>query len=148
MSDPKHTGPHLVAVRDPSADSEPAAAPAGVEVGATGRGGWFWLLAAVAAVALVGLVVQTQRAGELAGRNEELAGELFTARTALDAYGQRFEEVRASVGGLQAEIEQLNALVSADPLAAAPAAEADPSGPAGVSEAPEGPPPTPVRAND
>ena len=46
-----------------------------------------------------------------------LEGELFTTRTALDAYELRFSEVRDSVGSLKAQLEQLNALVNADPLA-------------------------------
>ena len=118
MSDAKHPRPHLVAVGD-STDEPSVAAPAEDRATASespGRGWLFWLLVALVVVAAAGLVVQTQRAGELQGAVELLEGELFTTRTALDAYEARFDEVRDSVGSLQAQLEQLNALVNADPL--------------------------------
>ena len=99
-----------------------------------------WLLVALVVVAAAGLVVQTQRAGELQGAVELLEGELFTTRTALDAYEARFDEVRDSVGSLQAQLEQLNALVSADPLADPLADPAAPDAAAGGgSGVPAGP---------
>ena len=138
MSDAKPTRPHLVAIGD-SANEPSAAPPAEGPAQASepsGRGSLFWLLVALVVAASAGLIVQTQRAGELQGTVEVLEGELFTTRTALDAYQVRFDEVRDSVGSLQAQLERLNALVSADPLAdpAAPDAAA-----AGASEVPAGP---------
>jgi len=127
MSDAKRDRPRLVAVRG-SAD-EPHAAPSDADrVGASdpaGRGWLFWLLVALVVAASAGLVVQTQRAGEFQGTIDTLEGELFTTRPALDAYEARFEEVRDSVGGLRTQLEQLNALVNADPLAE-PAEPAEP----------------------
>jgi hypothetical protein len=132
MSDPDQTRPHLVAVGDPAGDA-PDATPDETSGEPTGRGAAFWLLVALALAMTAGLVVQTQRAGELAGTIEALEGELFTTRTALDAYQARFDEVRDSVGGLRAQLEALNALVNADPLAD-PLAEASPE--AAPAEAP------------
>ena len=128
MSDAKDTRPHLVAVAD-SAKEPAAAPPEGDRADASepsGRGWPFWLLLVLVIAASAGLVVQTQHAGELQGTIEALEGELFTTRTALDAYQVRFDEVRDSVGSLQAQLEQLNALVNADPLAepAAPGSDA------------------------
>jgi len=123
MSDAKNTGPHLVAVADRTSEPAPAASvedrPNTDE--SSGRGWLFWLLVALVVASSAGLVVQTQHAGELQGAVEMLEGELFTTRTALDAYEVRFGEVRDSVGSLQAQLEQLNALVNADPLAEAAA---------------------------
>jgi uncharacterized protein HemX len=119
MSDAKGPRPHLIAVGDPA--NEPATAPPTADraqaSAPTGRGLIFWLLVALFVAASAGLVIQTQHAGELQGTVEALEGELFTTRTALDAYEVRFGEVRESVGSLQAQLEQLNALVNADPLA-------------------------------
>ncbi|MBW2288112.1 MAG: hypothetical protein JRG90_09860 [Deltaproteobacteria bacterium] len=124
MSDAKPTRPHLVAIGDSS--NEPSVAPPAADRASepAGRGVLFWLLVALVVAASAGLVVQMQRAGELQGTVAELEGELFTTRTALDAYEVRFDEVRDSVGSLQAQLEQLNALVNADPLAEPAAADA------------------------
>ena len=65
---------------------------------------------------MLGLVTQGVRLQALQRKNSELSGELFTARTALEAYVARFTEVRESIGGLQEKIDELEALVSADPL--------------------------------
>lgn len=119
MSDAKHNRPHLVAIGDPANESSaapPAQDPANVNE-SSGRGWLFWLLVVGLIASSVGLAVQTQHAGELQGAVETLEGELFTTRTALDAYEVRFGEVRDSVGSLKTQLEQLNALVSADPLA-------------------------------
>jgi uncharacterized protein HemX len=125
MSDSNRTRPHLVAVGDPASEASETA-PEEVRSGDdSGRGAAFWLLVALALAVTVGLVIQTQRAGELEGTIAALEGELFTTRTALDAYEARFEEVRDSVGSLQAQLEALNALVNADPLEVAPEAPAD-----------------------
>jgi uncharacterized protein HemX len=130
MSDAKLTRPHLVAIGD--AANEPSAAPPAEDRAhaseSSGRGALFWLLVALVVAASAGLVVQTQHAGELQGTVAALEGELFTTRTALDAYEVRFDEVRDSVGSLQAQLEQLNALVNADPLA-------EPVAPDAVTEA-------------
>lgn len=123
MSDPNRTRPHLVAVGDSASDAPATPSEAAQAGEAKGRGAGFWLLVAIAIAMTAGLLVQTQRAGELEGTVDALEGELFTTQTALEAYETRFEEVRDSVGGLQAQLEALNALVNADPLAeAAPAA--------------------------
>jgi hypothetical protein len=119
MSDAKHTRPHLVAVGDPAKEAS-AAPPTEDRASASessGRGWLFWLLVVGLIASSAGLVVQTQHAGELQGAIETLEGELFTTRTALDAYEVRFGEVRDSVGSLKTQLEQLSALVSADPLA-------------------------------
>jgi hypothetical protein len=71
-------------------------------------------------VAVAGLAAQTVRTRTLEAENAALAGELFATRSALDAYVARFAEVRLSLDGLRAQVEQLDALVSADPLAPAP----------------------------
>jgi hypothetical protein len=76
----------------------------------------FWLLVVLSIAVLAGLVVQTLRARALQRANAELAGELFATRSALDAYVARFAEVRESIAGLQSQLEQLDALVNADPL--------------------------------
>jgi hypothetical protein len=99
----------------------------------SGRGWLFWLLLALFIAASAGLVVQTQHAGELQGTIEALEGELFTTRSALDAYEVRFGEVRDSVASLQAQLERLNALVNADPLSE-PAAPGSDAGAASSSE--------------
>ena len=89
------------------------------------------LLGLLLVAAVVGLLVQQSRVQALQGQNDALAGELFTARSALDAYGARFAEVRESVEGLQGQLEQLGLLVNADPLQAAPEPGAEPvAGPA------------------
>jgi hypothetical protein len=119
MSDANHTRPHLVAVGDAANEAIAGSSsedPAQV-FDATGRGWLFWLLVVLLLAVSAGLVIQTQHAGELRGTVQALEGELFTTRTALDAYEVRFDEVRDSVGSLQAQLEQLNALVNADPLA-------------------------------
>jgi hypothetical protein len=139
MSDAKHPHPHLAAVGD-STDEPSVAPPAEDRAKASespGRGWLFWLLVGLVVVAAAGLVVQTQRAGELQGAVELLEGELFTTRTALDAYEARFDEVRDSVGSLRAQLEQLNALVNADPLSEpAASGEAAISGESGLPAAP------------
>lgn len=119
MSDVKPTRPRLVALGDQANEpiDTPPAEARGQASEPAGRGWLFWLLMALFIAASAGLLVQTQRAGELQGAVRALEGELFTARTALDAYETRFEEVRDSVGSLRAQLEQLNALVNADPLA-------------------------------
>ena len=78
------------------------------------------MLGILLVAAVVGLLVQQSRVQDLRGQNDVLVGELFTARSALDAYGARFIEVRESVEGLQAQLQQLDLLVNADPLEAAP----------------------------
>jgi hypothetical protein len=88
----------------------------------------FWLLVVLSIALLAGLVAQTLRAGALQDANEALTGELFATRSALDAYVARFAEVRESIDGLQVQLEHLDALVSADPLAPPPEPETGPSG--------------------
>jgi hypothetical protein len=89
-----------------------------------------WLLVVLSIALLAGLVAQTLRAGALQDANEALTGELFATRSALDAYVSRFTEVRESIDGLQVQLEQLDALVSADPLAPPPGPESE-AGPTG-----------------
>ena len=81
MSDAKGTRPHLVAIDD-SANEPSAAPPAEDRARASepsGRGLFFWLLVALVVAASAGLVLQTQRAGELQGTVAALEGELDLA---------------------------------------------------------------------
>jgi hypothetical protein len=118
--DPDSPRPRLVSVGgdapEPASDGPGAASDS--ETGPSGRR-LPWLLAVLLVAAVAGLVVQGSRVQALQAKNAELSGELFTARSALDAYASRFAEVRQSIGGLQAQIAELEALVSADPLEAA-----------------------------
>jgi hypothetical protein len=137
MSDANHTRPHLAAVGDAAneAITGPSSEDRAQAFEAPGRGWLFWLLVVLLFAVSAGLVIQTQHAGELRGTVEVLEGELFTTRTALDAYEARFDEVRDSVGSLKAQLEQLNALVNADPLAESAesaSAEAAPSSESGL----------------
>jgi NAD(P)-dependent dehydrogenase (short-subunit alcohol dehydrogenase family) len=88
------------------------------------RGGGNRLLLALLLAALVAVVVQGVRLQALQGQNQALAGELSTARAALDAYVNRFAEVRTFVEGLRAQLGELDVLVSADPLEPPPPPEA------------------------
>jgi len=127
MADAEPHRPRLVSV---GGDAPGAAAegPAGESSG--GRA--VWLLALLLVAAILGLVAQGVRVQALRAENAELNGQLFTARTALEAYGARFAEVRQSIGGLQEKIAELEALVSADPLEPAGAVPEP-----GVAPAPE-----------
>ena len=128
MSDPDSSRPRLVSVDGERAQEpeQPAVEEASDSAsGLTARRG-FWLLVAIALAATAGLAYQTLNAQALQDRNEALAGELFATRSALDAYVGRFADVKDSIAGLQAQIEQLDALVSTDPLAPAPEPTAGP----------------------
>jgi len=127
MSDGNPSRPRLVNVDDNRAEkaARPPAADASESVSRPVPRRFFWLLVVLAIAATAGLVAQTLRVGALQGENEVLAGELFTTRSALDAYVARFAEVRESIDGLQAQIEQLDSLVSADPLAPPPEPESE-----------------------
>ena len=121
MADPDASRPRLVSVGEDH--EEPAESPAaeGSEA-ASGRTPRrvFWLLVVLSIALVAGLVAQTLRVQALQQENEELTGELFATRSALDAYAARFAEVRESVDGLLAQFKELDALVSADPLAPPP----------------------------
>ena len=120
MSDARPTRPRLVSVNGDGAEKAPDPSPSAAAAGTAPRR-LLWLLVALVIVAVAGLGAQTVRTRALQAENAVLAGELFTTRSALDAYVARFAEVRLSLDGLRAQVEQLDALVSADPLA--PAAE-------------------------
>jgi hypothetical protein len=128
MPDGDSSRPRLVSVGDDRAakDAAPQAADASESADRPSSRRLLWLLAVLALAALAGLVAQTQRARTLQGENVALSGELFATRTALDAYVARFAEVRESIDGLQAQLEQLDVLVSGDPLAPPPELEPEP----------------------
>ena len=110
-------GPRLAAVASqppdrPKADPSPAARPG---EGRPRRG--LWLLLVLAALAAVGLAIQTWRVGELSGQVHGLTAELQAAQTALDAYRGQLGEVRSSVADLQGRMDALDELVNRDPLA-------------------------------
>jgi len=127
VSDPDSTRPRLVSVGEGRGETpaEPPAEEAPESASETPSRRVYWLLVALSIALLAGLVGQTLRAGSLKEANEELTGELFAARSALEAYAARFAEVRESINGLQAQLEQLDALVSSDPLAPPPPAGSD-----------------------
>jgi uncharacterized protein HemX len=117
VSDTDSSRPRLVSIANDPPDHPaqgPGEAPA-AETGPSGRR-TIGLLVALLIAAVLGLVTQGVRLQALQRKNSELSGELFTARTALEAYVARFTEVRESIGGLQEKIDELEALVSADPL--------------------------------
>ena len=118
MPDADASRPRLVSVGEESAES-PAAEGSEAASGRTPRR-VLWLLVVLSIALVAGLVAQTLRVQALQQENEALTGELFAARSALDAYATRFAEVRESVDGLLARFEELDALVSADPLAPPP----------------------------
>jgi uncharacterized protein HemX len=133
-SDGDGSRPRLVSVSDDHAP--PPAAEASEPAGRPASRWLLWLLAVLALAALAGLVAQTQRARMLQGENDALSGELFATRTALDAYVARFAEVRESIDGLQVQLEQLDALVSGDPLAPPSGAVSDPAAAAAAEPEP------------
>ena len=121
MPDPDASRPRLVSVGEGSEDPGESPAAEGSEA-ASGRTPKriLWLLAVLSIALLAGLVAQTLRVQALEQENEELTGELFATRSALDAYADRFAEVRESVDALLAQFEELDALVNSDPLAPPP----------------------------
>jgi len=122
MADPTSPRPRLVSVNgdrgETPAEAAPPTAPATAEPMVRRR--LLWLVLALTLVTALSLALQVEKVRSLEARNAVLAGELFTARTALEAYSTRFAEVRQTVGGLQAQLEQLNALVSEDPVTREP----------------------------
>ena len=108
--------PKLVAVPPPSEDAQAPSRPARPGLGAV------WWLAALLVIAVVALAVQTRQVDDLesqvAGLGAELEStrsDLAGARADLSAYEARFDQVRDSVADLQARLESLGALVTADP---------------------------------
>jgi hypothetical protein len=75
-------------------------------------------LVLLAATASIAFAIQTERVRVLQASNAGLQGEIFSTRTALAAYTDRFAVVRDTVAGLQAQLDALNSLVSDDPTAA------------------------------
>ena len=119
MSDANSSQPRLVSVSDDPANEAGGGAAAEAS-GSAARAmprRLFWVLAVLAIAAIVGLVAQTLRTRALQTENDALVGELFAARSALDAYVARFAEVRGSIEGLQAQLAELGSLVGEDPLA-------------------------------
>jgi hypothetical protein len=134
MVDPTSPRPRLVSVNgdrsDPPTEPVPPEAPKDGQPMVRRR--LLWLVLALTLLTAIALVLQAEKVRSLTARNAELAGELFTARSALEAYAARFVEVRETVGGLQAQLEQLSVLVNEDPVtreSVAPAAGADPATP-------------------
>ena len=130
MPDPDSSRPRRVSVGENHGEkpAEPPATEASESASGPTPRRVFWLLVVLSIALLAGLLAQTLRAGALQEANEELTGELFATRSALDAYVARFTEVRESIDGLQVQLEQLDALVSADPLAPPPEPETEPAG--------------------
>ena len=126
MVDPTSSRPRLVRVngdpRDSSAEIAPPEAPETTEP--TVRRRLLWLVLALMLAVAVSLLLQFEKVRSLEAKNAVLAGELFTARMALEAYTTRFVEVRQTVGGLQLQLEQLSALVHEDPVTHEPVAPA------------------------
>ena len=121
MADPTSSRPRLVSVNGDRRDSPAEIAPSDAQETAepTVRRRLLWLVLALTLAVAVWLLLQFEKVRSLEAKNAVLAGELFTARTALEAYSARFVEVRATVGGLQLQLEQLSALVSEEPVAPA-----------------------------
>lgn len=127
MPDPKPSRPRLVNLnQDANEGAPPAQKPARVS-----RGPVFWLLVALTVVAAIGFAMQTERVRVLQSSNAALEGELFSVRTALTAYTDRFAVVRDTVAGLRSQIDALNALVSEDPVPSE-TGPADPATPPGA----------------
>jgi len=126
MVDPTSSRPRLVGVngdpRDSPAEIPPAEAPGTAEP--TVRRRLLWLVLALMLAVAVSLLLQFEKVRSLEAKNAVLAGELFTARMALEAYTTRFVEVRQTVGGLRLQLEQLSALVHEDPVTHEPVAPA------------------------
>ena len=116
MTDPK---PKLVAVG--SAPDEKAAERAPQQ-----RRRWsdlgvgFWLLVVVGVVAVLIIGAQARRLDRISIQMETLETELGAAQGALRGYESRFGEIRESVGGLRAQLGELEGLVE-QPPAPAPA---------------------------
>jgi uncharacterized protein HemX len=121
VPDPDASRPRLVSVgEEPEKPAEsPAAEGSEAASGRTSKR-VLWLLAVLSIAVLAGLVAQTLRVQSLQQENEELTGELFATRSALDAYAARFAEVRQSVDALLVQFEKLDALVNSDPLTPPP----------------------------
>jgi hypothetical protein len=93
----------------PEPQGAPGAGPAAAPRRARHRGrGPAWILAALLALALVGLAVQTRRAQTLSAEVEglhgevaRLGGELADSRAALEAHRRHLDQVRAAVDRLQ-----------------------------------------------
>jgi len=150
MPEPTPSRPRLVSVGGDTG-AEPPAPPEAKRPGSSGVSrGLFLLLAALALLTGIGLYIQGEKVRTLSRENAALTGELFTARSALEAYAGRFSEVRESVAGLQARLAELGDLVSEDPVTGAPAAPRAEAAPAPETE-PEAAPapaaePTPAPA--
>jgi hypothetical protein len=116
MADPTPIHPRLVSAKDAASEG---AEPAQTESAAPARRSpVFWLLVLLAATASIAFAIQTERVRVLQASNAGLQGEIFSTRTALAAYTDRFAVVRDTVAGLQAQLDALNSLVSDDPTAA------------------------------
>jgi hypothetical protein len=131
MSETRASRPRLVSVNGDGTDE--AGGPRGADSSRFAAGPaprrLLWLLVVLVIAALAGLAAQTVRNRALQDENAALVGELFATRSALDAYVARFAEVRRSLDGLRTQVDQLDALVSVDPLAAAPEAAAETAAP-------------------
>jgi len=80
---------------------------------------WLWALLGL----LVGLgfaYQQYSRAEELVGQVETLSASLLEAERQIQAYDNRFRDVRTRVGELDQRMDALKQLVDADPLKPAP----------------------------
>ena len=127
MSEPR---PHLKAVgaeARPEADAGAVARRPQPEQRGSRR--TLWWIAALLALAVLALVIQTRRVGALSNEVTRLSTELVGTRAALVAYEGRLATVREIVGDLSKRLGQLDDLVRRDPLAPIATETADPPAP-------------------
>jgi len=74
-----------------------------------------WALGIALAVVVMLFAAQLQRSGQLAEQVGALEAELEASRAALAAYESHLGEVRNRVGGLSAQVRELEALVERGP---------------------------------
>jgi hypothetical protein len=114
--------PTLVEVSGGGAERPQSEARRGGRLGRSGR--LSVLLALLLLLAVAGLLVQSHRAGELAGEVAALASQVEVANRRLAAYEAQRERVRDALGGVVEDLSVLHELVSEDPLAVSEPAEA------------------------
>jgi len=78
----------------------------------------FWLVVVILVSAVVIIAVQTRRLDQLSVQVGTLEAELSAAHGALRGYESRFGEIRESVGGLRAQLGELEGLVEQPPAPA------------------------------
>ena len=121
MSGPAGPGrPRLAAVPPPSDSPAPAppalgeAKPNGVQVR------WVWLLAAALVLALVGLGMESRRAGQLAADLAVTQARAESAEARVRAYDGYLSAVRERAGELRRAVDGLAGVLDRDPADGAP----------------------------